>query len=81
MKLVLEPVGVEAEDGVPRRITWRRRAWPVDEIQDRWKWRGRWWRDSSLEGESRDYFRVVSRGSTLEVYRAGEEWILSRVWD
>lgn len=81
MRILLEPITVEAAEGEPVRLTWQRRTWPVQAILDRWVWRGRWWRDSSLEGETRTYFRVVSRGSTLELYRSGDGWVLSRVWD
>ena len=81
MRLLLEPIEVLAPEGEPRRLRWRGRDWPVDEIQDRWTWRGRWWRDAALEGETRDYFRVLSRGSTLEVYVSEGSWVLSRVWD
>ncbi len=81
MKLLLEPIEVQAAAGLPRQIRWRRKTWPVQEILDRWVWRGRWWRDPALEGETRQYFRVLSRGATLEIYASDKQWVLSRVWD
>lgn len=47
-------------------------------LLDRWRAGGRWWR---LE-EGRDYFLLeVEGGLVLEVFRQGEAWVLSRVWD
>lgn len=81
MKLLLEPIEVWAVDGLPQRILWRRRTWPVDQLLDQWVWRGRWWKEPTLVGETRHYFRVLSRGSTLEIYVSDGAWVLSRVWD
>lgn len=48
MKLLLEPIQVHAVQGEPRRLDWRGRTWPVEEILDHWIWRGRWWMDADL---------------------------------
>jgi len=81
VKLLLEPLEVEVCQGEPRFLRWRRQTWPVQQILDRWIWRGHWWRDPALEGETRRYYRVQSRGATLEIYSSGNRWVLSRVWD
>ena len=81
MKLLLEPIQVHSVQGEPRRLDWRGRTWPVEEILDHWIWRGRWWMDADLTGQTRHYFRLRSRGATLEIYASGEDWVLSRVWD
>lgn len=77
MRLYLLPLEVGCEKGRPRWVAYRGRR-RVVRLLDRWRAGGRWWR---LE-EGRDYFLLeVEGGLVLEVFRQGEAWVLSRVWD
>jgi hypothetical protein len=89
MKQRVEPVHVEADArGVPRRLYWRGRLYCVIAVEDQWRYAGKWWLDG--RGWRRAYFRVTARcvrhsgvGSaiTLEVFREGANWVLSRECD
>ena len=59
MKQILEPIEVR-EELTPRwRFRWRQRVYRVIQVSQRWFYRGKWWLDPKLEGETRKYFRVV----------------------
>jgi hypothetical protein len=85
MKLRLEGVHVEAgPDGVPQRMVWRGQPYRVVEVEDHWRWAGQWWRDG--KGWRRAYFRVTVQNHrgvrlTLELFRQGGNWVLSRECD
>jgi hypothetical protein len=82
---------------VPTAFRWRQRTYRIDAVAECWTYRGRWWLDPvRLQGESRCYFRIhCSRGAdgrsratdgqlqenVFEIYRQGDTWMLSRVWD
>lgn len=77
MKLYLEPIQVEPPTGKPRRLRWRRRVYVVEEVIDFWISQTHWWRGE----EKRVYLRLLTDGGTLEVYRSGADWTMSRVAD
>ena len=77
MKLYLEPIDVEPAKGRPRRLRWRRRDYVVQEVVDYWISQTRWWRGE----EKRYYLRLQTDGGTLEVYRSGPDWTVSRIAD
>jgi hypothetical protein len=77
MKLYLEPIQVEPPKGKPRRLRWRRRVYVVEEVIDFWISQTRWWRDE----EKRIYLRLLTDGGTLEVFRSGVDWTMSRIAD
>jgi hypothetical protein len=77
MKLYLEPIHVEPVKGKPRRLRWRRRVYVVEEIIDFWVSQTQWWRGE----EKRYYLRLLTDGGTLEVFRSGAGWTMSRVAD
>jgi len=59
MKLLMEPIAMETRAGEPLAFCWRQRAWRVQEIAQRWQYRGRWWLDVTLHGEMRRYYRLA----------------------
>jgi len=85
VKQRLEPVHVETDpDGIPLRVIWRGRLYRVTGVEDCWRYAGKWWLDG--RGWHRAYFRVSARttsGGTvsLEVFRQGGNWVLSRECD
>jgi len=85
MKQRLEPVHVEPdEQGRPHRLVWRGRLYRVTAVEDCWHYAGKWWLDG--RGWQRAYFRVAVRSTSgvtmsLEVFRQGANWVLSRECD
>jgi hypothetical protein len=77
MKLYLEPVAVEHTGGRPHTILWRRKLYRVIEVLDCWVSQGKWWSSE----ERRVYMRLLTDGGTLELFRRGNEWRLSRLFD
>lgn len=90
MRCYGEPIEVETDAGqLPVNLCWRRRAFEVLGVRERWRWAGKWW----LTGmpQRRYYFRLeilpVSRypqsyrSRLIEIYRQDNKWILSRVCD
>jgi hypothetical protein len=77
MKLYLEPVDVETDGGKPRKIRWRRTVFTVEQILDGWIAQGKWWRRE----EKRIYLRLLTDRGIIEVFRIGERWKLSRLFD
>ena len=65
-------------NGHPSGLNGPRKPVGVRRVLDFWRDGGGWWR-----GEPpRDYYLLeVETGTVLEVYRAGETWVLSRVAD
>jgi hypothetical protein len=78
------PLEVRLHDGRPERVRWQTSPGahaPFDrvvEVLDDWDYAGRWW-----EGEIRRHYYLLEteRGCTLEVFREGERWCLSRLSD
>ena len=95
MKLFQEPIEVQVRDGLPVALRWRGCIYRVAQVLQEWAWRGRWWTDARLRGESRHYFRVTcalsSRGhrrfrplppsTSLDIYERAGAWVLTRVLD
>ena len=77
MKLYLEPIDVESTQGAPRKFQWRRKVFIVERILDGWISQGRWWRRE----EKRIYLKLLTDRGIVEVYRIGEKWKLSRLFD
>ncbi|MEW6082748.1 MAG: DUF6504 family protein [Bacillota bacterium] len=71
-------VRVKAAGDNPRSILWKGRWHPVVDIMELWRDTGEWWQG---ETEKLFYRLRLSDGSLLEIYRAGEEWFLYKVYD
>ncbi|MBT9581882.1 hypothetical protein IV102_00945 [bacterium] len=69
MKQILEPIEVRAEFTPNWRFRWRQRVYLVTQVSQRWYYRGKWWLDPQLQGECRNYFRVICR--TIRGERGG----------
>ena len=85
-----EPIAVHTNgDKQPVELCWRNRNFQVAQIDERWRWAGKWWLLGSPQ--HRHYFRVqVSltarytlpyRPRCIEIYRQGDSWVLSRIYD
>lgn len=61
MKQILETIQVQGsiQDGLI--FAWRNQLYRVTQVSDRWFYRGKWWMDPQLAGETRAYMRVVCR--------------------
>ena len=86
MKLFQEPIDVQVRNGAPAALRWRGCVYRVARVLQEWAWRGRWWTDATLQGETRHYYRVActppSRQPTcLDIYERRGGWVLSRVLD
>lgn len=89
MKQRMEPVHVDTNaQGEPWRLVWHGRSYRVMQIEDRWRYAGKWWLDG--RGWHRGYFRVTVRGArslmggeslTVEVFRQGANWVLAHEGD
>jgi|GEM_PF-2044846 len=86
MRRVMLPIDVVLRDGHPHTVRWRDdHTLPAREHRERvahdideWRYVGRWWEQEVR----RDYFLVeTERGRTLELYREGDAWCLSRTSD
>ncbi len=77
MKLYLEQVDVEEDGGKPKRVRWRKKVFVVERILDGWIAQGKWWRRE----EKRVYLRLLTDRGVIEVFRIGETWKLSRLFD
>jgi hypothetical protein len=78
--LIVEPAGAS----VPRRLRWvdpkggGETTALVARVLDDWDYAGRWWEVETL----RHYLLLETvEGHTLEVFREGEGWCLSRLSD
>ena len=58
MKNIQEPIQITSL-GPGGGFHWRDRAYAFNEVLERWFYRGKWWLDPSLRGESRHYYRVA----------------------
>jgi len=61
VKQILETIQVQGslQDGL--LFAWRNQLYRVTQVSDRWFYRGKWWMDPQLVGETRAYMRVVCR--------------------
>ena len=84
MRRLMVPLAVEPADAsVPRGLRWvdpkgSERAARVARVLDDWDYAGRWW-----EAEVRRHYLLLEtvEGDTLEVFREGDGWCLSRLSD
>lgn len=86
MRRRMLPITVTLRDGRPHTLRWRD-AWSpasreqtdrVVNVLDDWDYAGRWWESEVM----RHYLLVeTARGATLELFREGEAWCLSRTSD
>jgi hypothetical protein len=97
MKARYEEIRVELDEaGVPIRLVWRGRVFRVLEVQDRWRYAGKWWLGG--RGWRRAYWVVSTRCSvdvrgvdasgvkprgvrTFELFQQGANWVLARESD
>ncbi len=77
MKSRFESVEVEVTRGWPVLIRWNEKVHRVRSLVDAWVVQGRWW----AEEERRVYFRVTTDRGTLDIYRSGDDWVLTRQFD
>lgn len=77
MRLYLEPIDVDISARQLRRVHWRRQVFSVREVLERWISQTKWWSSE----EKRLYFRLLTSDGILEIYRSGEQWVLSRIMD
>jgi hypothetical protein len=83
VRRLMIPLEVLPSQGLPRALRWvdpagRTRHADVVRVLDDWDYAGRWW-----EGEVRRHYLLLETdaGHTLEVYREGDAWCLSRLAD
>ncbi len=83
MRRLMVPLEVLPSQGTPRALRWvdstgRAQHAGVARVLDDWDYAGRWW-----EGEVRRHYLLLETdaGATLEVYREGDAWCLSRLAD
>lgn len=94
MKQILEPIEVRDEETSGWKFRWRQRVYLVTRVSERWFYRGKWWLDGQLQGERRNYFRVICRQvqnrdlgaeRVMELFSRcrpqGRDWVLSKVVD
>jgi hypothetical protein len=77
MKRRFEPVEVEVAKGWPVFVYRNGKKHRVRHLVDVWVVQGKWW----AEEERRVYFRVHTTGGTLDVFKSGDAWVLSKVQD
>ncbi len=77
LKRRFEPVEVEVAKGWPVFVNWNGRKHRVQNMIDVWVVQGKWWADE----ERRVYFRVATTGGTFDIFRSGDDWVLSKVLD
>ncbi len=79
MKRARGELEVREERGIPRAFRWQGRCYAVDEVLERWRETGRWWR-----GEApKLFFRVETGGGIWEIYldTRANTWHLYRAYD
>lgn len=72
-----EAIDVSLKDRQPQTITWRKNTYTVHQTLDRWILQNKWWEKE----EKRLYYLLETDRATMEIYRIGREWILSRIMD
>ena len=80
-KLIGEPIKVHRDkDSTVTAFIWRKRLYRVLEVIGWWREPSDWWNDETI----RLFVRVNAKNSSTgsyELYKLGEEWFLSRVFD
>ena len=80
-KLIGEPIKVHQDkDSTVTAFIWRKRLYRVLEVIGWWREPSDWWNDETI----RLFVRVNAKNSSTgsyELYKLGEEWFLSRVFD
>jgi hypothetical protein len=76
MKIRMVPVRIQG-----RLLQWRGRNYRIQQVLERWQWRGRWWNDPSFQGDCRTYYRVQTHRGTFELFQRDGDWTLSRELD
>ena len=81
-KLIGEPVKAHVKENgsVIAAFIWRKRLYRVTQVLSWWWEPAEWWNGK----ESRFFVRVEAKGASMgayELYRLGEQWFLSRVFD
>lgn len=76
-KAYREAIDVSLKDRQPQTITWRKNTYTVHQTLDRWILQNKWWEKE----EKRLYYLLETDRATMEIYRIGREWILSRIMD
>lgn len=65
-------------NGHPSGLDGPRKPVSVRRILDFWRYNGRWWQGEA----SRDYYLLeLDSGHVVEVFRADDTWVLSRIAD
>ena len=77
LKAYREPITVETCDRQPQSITWRKATYTVHQTLDRWILQNKWW----AREEKRLYYLLETDRATMEIYREGPRWTLSRIVD
>ena len=77
MKKYSEPIQVRAERNRPVSLRWRQRTHQVTALHDCWVLQTRWWERE----ERRCYYLLATTAGDMEVYRCGDQWVLSRLLD
>lgn len=77
MKLLSLPIDVRSRRGRPEQLYWKGRTVNVQQIADFWILQSRWW----AKEERRIYFRAETSRGLAEIYRTGQQWVLSRIMD
>jgi hypothetical protein len=73
----MEPVKVEMLGRAPHRVFWRGSVFNIEKLVDVWVSHRTWWGNE----ERRVYMRLLTDRGTIDIYRSGEFWMLSRMVD
>jgi hypothetical protein len=81
-----EPCEAAWDGRNPLVLRWHGLRVAVLETLEAWRWRSKWWGTPTLEGETREYWRVHTERGVLEVYAvvaedAAPRWVVSAQWD
>ena len=80
-KLIGDPIRVhQNRESELTAFIWRKRLYKVLKVLDWWREPSEWWDGKAI----RLYMRVNARNSsigTYELYKLGQQWFLSRVYD
>lgn len=79
MRLIVSPVCVTTDQGLPRQIRWEDKLYTVEHITDEWIWQGKWWTDSDLRGECRHYYVVHASSRRIGVRESTRPYNVSTV--
>ncbi len=77
MKVYLEHIEVEEQNGIPATVYWAGQKHRVEAVVDSWIACTRWWQ----EQDKRGYWVVRTNTATFELYKRNNTWTLSRLYD